>query len=69
MKYNIYMLLDNDKPVLWAPAGTLAVQRRRLHNKAAEMLSKLGSRPYLKWDGPDILHLYGRTWVTSFYIA
>ena len=67
--YNIYLLTDYERPVLWFPASTLAVQRRRLTYKMRWMLARLGSRPYIRQEGPDILHLYGRTWTTSFYIA
>lgn len=67
--YNIYLLTDYDHPVLWFSASTLAVQRRRLTLKARWMLARLGSRPYIRQEGPDVLHLYGRNWTTSFYIA
>lgn len=67
--YNIYLLTDYAHPVLWFPASTLAVQRRRLTYKMRWMLARLGTRPYVKQEGPDVLHLYGRTWTTSFYIA
>jgi len=67
--YNIYILQDHDAIQLWHPRDTLLAQRQRLDRKARQILLSYGSHAIVRWQGSDVLHLYGRSWVTSFYIA
>lgn len=67
--YNIYMVTTEGAVTLWSPPSTLLYQRQQLERKAHEIQGSFGSRPYIRWEGMDVLHLFRKSWVTSFYIA
>ena len=67
--YSIYMVSNNCTVTLWSPPSTLLYQRQQLDRKVRESQRSFGSTPYIRWEGTDVLHLFRRSWVTSFYIA